>query len=268
MGLVELETLGRELVGTALSAGASLAGIAPADELKRSPSHAVFGVLDSFTGVGTKAAGEIARGEVRWPEQARSMLILAVEHPEDEPQLDWWIEGLSGGTRGNRKLMDVADAAASWAAEKGISVVKLPYHIEHGGIFLKDAAVLGGLGCIGKNNLLVTPQYGPRVRLRAVALGADLPATGPIDFDPCDGCAEPCRKVCPQSAFAARKHDAERLGQTRLPGRTGVYDRQTCNIQMELDVANHASIVSDEKGETARLVRYCRECELACPAGR
>lgn len=268
MGLLELETLGRELIETSLSSGASLAGISPADDLKHSPSHAMFGVLDTFTGVGTKNVSENARGNVRWPEKARSVLILAVAHPEDEPQLDWWIDGWSGGTRGNRKLMDVADAVASWAGGKGISVAKFPYHIEDGGIFLKDAAVLGGLGCIGKNNLLVTPQFGPRVRLRAVALDADLPATGPIDFDPCDGCAEPCRNACPQRAFAARKYDSEHLNQTRLPGRSGVYDRQICNIQMEFDIANHVSIPSDEKGETRKLVRYCRECEHACPAGR
>ncbi|MEA3231699.1 MAG: hypothetical protein U9Q05_08095 [Thermodesulfobacteriota bacterium] len=54
--------------------------------------------------------------------------------------------------------------------EKGITAEKLPYHIESGGIFLKDAAALAGLGCIGKNNMLVLMKYGPRVRLRALLL--------------------------------------------------------------------------------------------------
>jgi epoxyqueuosine reductase len=61
----------------------------------------------------------------------------------------------------------------------------LSYFIETGGIYLKDTAVLAGLGCIGKNNMLVTPELGPKVRLRALLLEEDLTPTGPIDFDPC-----------------------------------------------------------------------------------
>jgi len=51
---------------------------------------------------------------------------------------------------------------------------------------LKDAAVLAGLGCIGKNNLLLTPEYGSRVRLRAFTIDLVLPSTGPLPFDPCE----------------------------------------------------------------------------------
>jgi epoxyqueuosine reductase len=37
----------------------------------------------------------------------------------------------------------------------------LPYKVEEGGMFLKDAATLAGLGIIGKNNLLITPEFEP-----------------------------------------------------------------------------------------------------------
>jgi epoxyqueuosine reductase len=72
---------------------------------------------------------------------------------------------------------------------------------KRGGIFLKDAAVLVGLGCIGRNNLLLTPELGSKVRLLAMLLEAELAPTGPIDFYPCEGCEEFCRKACPQNAF-------------------------------------------------------------------
>jgi len=84
----------------------------------------------------------------------------------------------------------------------------LPYHIENGGIYLKDAAVLAGLGTIGRNNLLITPEFGPRVRLRALLAGVDLPPTGPAGFDPCEGCPAPCLTDClggPSSRMGMRK---------------------------------------------------------------
>jgi len=46
----------------------------------------------------------------------------------------------------------------------GINACPLPYRVEQGGILLKDAAVLAGLGVTGKNNLVITPQLaGPCV---------------------------------------------------------------------------------------------------------
>jgi epoxyqueuosine reductase len=122
---------------------------------------------------------------------------------EAKTEMDWWIDAYSGGTPGNRMLIDINDKLAVWLEnEMGIKTKKLPYYIEHGGILLKDAAVLAGLGCLGKNNMLVAPDYGSRIRLRAMFIDTMLPSTGPIDFDPCEDCAMPCRTACPQEAFA------------------------------------------------------------------
>ena len=53
---------------------------------------------------------------------------------------------------------------------------------------------------MSKNNLLITPEFGPRVCLRDLLLNVDLEPTGPIDFTPCEACNMPCRRVCPQEA--------------------------------------------------------------------
>jgi epoxyqueuosine reductase len=166
-------------------------------------------------------------------------------------------------------LISINDGLSKWLEEKkGIETKKLPYYIEQGGVFLKDAAAMAGLGCIGKNNLFLTPGFGPEVRLRALFTYLKLPSTGPLVFDPCRECDMPCRKVCPQEAFASQKYSQGQMGLAELPGRDGVYDRHLCNAQMEADVAKSERAAAEGGEKASRVVRYCRRCELVCPVGR
>jgi epoxyqueuosine reductase len=185
-----METLGDKnyinpIIEYAINLGASVAGIANVDALKKSPSHFIFGKLDRFDTVGRMEAGKVAPGQIDWPANAGSAIVVGVEHPEDKPELDWWHYGLRGGTPGNQILMDINAKLSEWLEKKkGYKTRKLPYYIENGGIFLKDAATLAGLGCIGKNNLFVNPDYGPRIRLRAIILDAKLFSTGAYELPP------------------------------------------------------------------------------------
>jgi len=254
------------IVEKAKEFGASLAGIADVEALKTSPSHLIYGKLDEYKTVGNIETGETNPWKIVWPENAKSVIVIAVWHSEEEPELDWWRDGYTGGTHGNRILMSINAKLSKWMEEeKGIKSTQLPYHIENGGIFLKDAAVMAGLGCIGKNNMVVTPEYGPRVRLRAMLTDVVLHGTGPIDFDPCEECGMPCRSVCPQKAFGNRMYSEKQFGLNMLPARTGVYSRHLCNVQMERDNENSEPILVKGQHEPGKLVKYCRRCELACP---
>jgi len=209
-----------------------LAGIASLSSVQNSPSYEIY-------------------SGVEFPPDAQSVLVLALVHDEAEPELDWG-DG-DGGTPGNRGLESIAKSLVQWLKEDLNSDAHLlPYHVEKGGIFLKDAAVLAGLGTIGMNNLLITPEFGPRVRLRALLLDAELMPAGPIDFAPCAGCDMPCRSACPQEAF---KH--------------GAYSRTLCNQQMKTDEANAVIVEGgQEKNLPSRYTKYCRASELACPVGK
>jgi epoxyqueuosine reductase QueG len=69
------------------------------------------------------------------------------------------------------------------------------------GVFsFKYAAVQAGLGSIGKNGLLITPNYGPRVKLSAVLTEAQLEGDPINDDDFCGDCGI-CYKVCPPGAL-------------------------------------------------------------------
>lgn len=69
------------------------------------------------------------------------------------------------------------------------------------GIFShKHAALEAGLGWIGRNNLLVTPEYGSQVRLVSVLTDAPLEAAEPLRQD-CGACRA-CLDACPADAIA------------------------------------------------------------------
>lgn len=258
-----------QIVNQAKVFGADLAGIAHVSDLKSSPSF-ILGPRMPGTGKGAgimECKVGLKPGEVSWPENAKSILVLVVAHPKDKPELDWWSGGKS--PLGNRILMLVAKQLCEWIFQEfTINTVHLPYHIEKGGIYLKDAAVMAGLGCVGKNNILLTPEYGPRIRLRALTLDAHLPSTGPADFDPCIDCKVYCRRVCPQGAFDQKMFTAGDHGLNHLPGRDGSFARPTCNIQMEKDIEFAAKETVDGFDEPVKIIKYCRRCELACPVGK
>ncbi len=113
--------------------------------------------------------------------------------------------------------------------------------------------MLAGLGCIGKNNMVVTPAYGPRIRWRALLLDRSADAAGPLDFDPCDGCPQPCRKACPVKAFDHTVYSSSELGQSILPGVDGTYDRLLCNARMSRDVEEAAGALAANAADGADL---------------
>ena len=77
-----------------------------------------------------------------------------------------------------------------------------------GTIPLKYAAYRAGLGAIGRSSLLISPQYGPRVRLAAIVTNAPLTPDMPMKIDLCGGCTI-CEKVCIGKAFRDGRHDPE-----------------------------------------------------------
>jgi len=216
--------------------GGSLAGIASLEELKRSPSYQIYPGNPYYS---------FFDGMPDWPKDAKSVLAFALEHKQGDPSLDWW-DPRPGGTPGNRILIDIQNQMEGWLADElGIFSISLPYKIEKGGVFLKDTAVLAGLGIIGKNNLLITPEYGSRIRLRAMYLSSEFDSTGPSQFDPCLDCARPCFSACPEDAF-----------------RSGYYQREYCQNQMK---DNEDKEKPHPEFPEFGHVRYCRACELACP---
>lgn len=111
----------------------------------------------------------------------------------------------------------------------------------------KTAAVAAGLGWIGKSALLITPQWGPRVRLATVLTDCPLPVTEPPIYPGCGGCTV-CQDRCPAGAIA---------GVSFLPGmdRETYYDPDKCSKHMK---------TYQHIGRGA----VCGICMANCPVGK
>lgn len=103
----------------------------------------------------------------------------------------------------------------------------------------KDAALIAGMGVIGWNTMLLTPEFGARVRLSCVVTNASFDGTTSIsDYYPCTDCKGACVKVCPVQAL-------------KQPG-----EGEVCNIDKYLCNTYLASSGG------------CSECLRICPADK
>lgn len=111
----------------------------------------------------------------------------------------------------------------------------------------KLAAGLAGLGWIGKSCLLVTPQYGPRVRWATVLTNAPLEVTGHQMEVRCGDCQQ-CVAICPAQAFTGRSFRSHEPREAR-------FDACACDSYIK------------SLGESAEM-RVCGLCLYVCPYGR
>lgn len=251
--------------------GADLVGVADIDALRNGASEQLFSKMKDHTR--DRFASEITtglpHGSVFWEPDAKSVIVFAVAHPESIPEMDWWCGEID--PPGNKKLLNISREFNKHYAESDPDLRIYPkrYHVERGGIYLKEAAVGAGLGCIGYNNLCVTPEFGPRVRFRAMTINVWLPPTGPIDFDPCKDCNKPCIKGCPQNAFSEIIYTKEGTGVSYLPARNGNYYRASCNEQMVYNEKTaKEGFMPEVCDHPEKIIKYCRNCELLCPIGK
>jgi epoxyqueuosine reductase len=109
----------------------------------------------------------------------------------------------------------------------------------------KVAANLAGLGWIGKNCLLITPEYGPRVRLATILTDAPLNTGSQIE-NRCGNCTK-CTEICPSKAILGRAFLAEEPRGMRL-------NAELCDTYTE----NRIKVFGDVN---------CGLCVYACPHG-
>ena len=111
-------------------------------------------------------------------------------------------------------------------------------------------AIDAGLGELGRNGLMISPEYGPRQRLCKVLTDLPLIPDKPIDFGMrsfCETC-HACAAACPVEAIQWEQRTTE---QTSISNRTGI-------LRWPVDVAR-CYLFWQENGVD------CSNCVAACP---
>ncbi len=112
----------------------------------------------------------------------------------------------------------------------------------------KDAAASAGIGWFGKNDVIITERYGPRVRLSAILIDHDFEYGKAYKKCMCPSDCEKCVRVCPAHALLNVRW---KVGM----GRDDIIDISRCN-----------KIRSAFAGKLGRW-GACALCLAVCPYG-
>jgi len=155
----------------------------------------------------------------------------------------------------NKQLDGLAALAVEWITEQGYKAHAVPASQilsegpPMGALSHKAIARMAGIGWQGKSLLIVTPEFGPRVRLVTVLTDMPLEVDGPIK-NLCAACTK-CTEACPVGAIK----------------NVGTEDRYaTRDDAIDLAACNARSFESFATPEIA--ARICGVCVRACPQGK
>ncbi len=265
--------LGADLVGVA--DWAALEAVAP--EYDKPSAHSVH--LTRVIVLGRRILTGVAACSNRALQQYNlGRTVLQLE--ETASKLAYWLE--------SRKYMAVV--LSTLVPDSRTQPPGFASPAGQGSLLIRQAAVQAGLGSLGLNGMLLTPEFGPRLFLMGVLTNLDIEAGSPMERPLCLGPVEcgRCINACPVQAIP-------RQLQTNAPNEwIKVFRADTCASQCQphgpeslvsfllnastTPVEQRVALIqgSDEAqrlfhGVTA--LRHgaftgCIQCELACPVGR
>jgi epoxyqueuosine reductase len=225
-----------ELIAFIRAGGADLAGIADLAPLKRGLHVVPADLLDPYVyavSIVIRLDSEIIDVIIDGPTQAYSDHCRSI----------------------NAKLNDLAARIAAWIAERhhAARAIAASQSVDEkrllGSISHKAVAVTAGLGWQGKSLLLVTPQYGPRVRLATILTDMPLDAGMPVR-NRCGTCRE-CTNACPAQAI-------------RNVSTSHHYERREDAVELD---RCHAKLL-EFKARPEIGYTFCGVCIAACPFGK
>lgn len=133
----------------------------------------------------------------------------------------------------------------------------------------RHAAYCVGLGNFGFNNMLLTPQYGPRVRFASILTTAQLPADWVLEEPLCTRCKR-CARACPVSAVPDGSYPQELTNKTACAARSEELSRhflspcgcciKVCPVGKDREQYSRADMrMYDEKSPVAEPYRRVRD---------
>lgn len=144
--------------------------------------------------------------------------------------------------------------------KKGYNCIVYPFNLSQ-----KKMAQLAGLGAMGKNSLIINPEYGPWIRLQSILTDAPLLPDMEYTIDLCKDCTK-CIDVCPTGALTPFVVDPEKC-------LIGITEKELVKlIDEDLQFTEFRDIPDEVFREhmprfTENSVLMCTTCQKACPYG-
>ena len=184
-----------------------------------------------------------------------SALVFAVPYGEQLSPADYTEERFDRGIRSARaRLEDVVAGIVRVLEAEGtkywIPPVAQENETELRALFsFKTAAARAGIGWFGKNDVIITERYGPRVRLSAILIDEVFPYGEPFTESRCPDDCTLCVDICPCKALKNRLW-------TVGTDRSDIIDYQKCNRM-------RSAFIKKLGRKSA-----CGLCLAVCPFGR
>jgi Uncharacterized Fe-S protein len=186
--------------------------------------------------------------------QYNSVLVIAVPHEKIITLQNYSEESFENNTRmAYNKLGTILGNVLNFLLRESISYYVPPVTQTSEKTLIapfsfKYAAVRAGIGWIGKNDVLITKEYGPRVSLSAVFIDYSFPKGTPVTLSKCSYDCFLCIKSCPYNCITGKQWNIEMQ-------RNELIDYQLCNQKRSEFLKTH-----DRKNA-------CGLCMAACPVG-
>ena len=190
-----------------------------------------------------------------YKESYRSALVFAVPYGEQLSPDDYTEERFEQGIRDARSRLETVAAGIEQILQERqvkywIPPVAQENETELRALFsFKTAAARAGIGWFGKNDVIITERYGPRVRLSAILIDAIFAYGRPFTAARCPDSCTRCVDICPCKALKNQQWSVEK-------DRSEIIDYQKCNRMRSAFIP--------------RLGRKsaCGLCLAACPFGQ
>ncbi|KAA3662007.1 MAG: reductive dehalogenase [Chloroflexi bacterium] len=155
-------------------------------------------------------------GTLAIPETMQNVIVLAFEMDYDSIESTPTVQGDIGTMDGYSKMAITAGSLAQFIRRLGYNAIPCGNNT---GVSVPQA-VEAGLGEGGRNGILITPKYGPRVRLSKVITDLPMAFDKPIKFgvkEFCEVCKK-CAQECPTQAIQYGEQTKEAATISTNPG--------------------------------------------------